>query len=270
MDMDEKTIKAAWQHVLVCIQAAQVIEKPFAHIVVPEVFPADFYNQMTKRLPDNTAYAFGAERGSPEGPERERGVIDFFNAEQMDTFTGNHALFWKSMTGHMPTREMAGCLLAKFQPWLDIPKLTKWFGLEMNVVGKWMLTRDRAGYALAPHNDTWMKIVAGLFYLPTPGFENDMGTVLLKAAPDRKPKIDESLRGRMEDFHIARALPYSANTMFSFARTEDSFHCVQPLDASVIQRDILAFNVVGARGRFAGEQAYPAAIRPGAGKSQPG
>ena len=129
--------------------------------------------------------------------------------------------------------------------------LTQWFGQDLNVVAKWLLTRDHAGYELPLHSDAWVKLVAGLFYLPRPELENAEGTTLLEVKSGRDPAFDDKLRGHMNDFTVVNKLPYAANTMLAFARCENSYHCVQKLGPEVVQRDNLLFNVMGAQGRFA-------------------
>jgi len=240
----------AWKYACDRINATPVIETPFPHIVVENVFPDNFYAGILDRLPNDSNYAYADERDA-DGAERYRGVVDFFKADPAAQIAGEHTPFWQSFTGAPPTRDLTTCLLNRFGPHLDKQLLAQRFGQELNITSKWLLTRDRAGYVLPPHNDTWLKVIAGLFYLPAPGLENDEGTTLLEIKPDREFVFDDKLRGKLDDFTVVQKLPYKANTMLAFVRSDISFHCVQELGAEVDQRDILLFNVVGTLGRFA-------------------
>ncbi|MDD9878031.1 MAG: hypothetical protein OXR84_11385, partial [Magnetovibrio sp.] len=153
--MDPQVIEAAWRHAFERIQAAPVETAPFAHFAVDGVFPEDFYAEMIARLPDDDGYAFGDERGA-EGPERHRGAIDFFQTDVAERVADARGAFWKDLTNAEVTRDLATLVLGKFGPHFDAAEIHQRFGAQPQVRGKWLLTRDRAGYLLTPHNDTPM------------------------------------------------------------------------------------------------------------------
>ena len=113
----------------------------------------------------------------------------------------------------------------------------------VNIFGKWLLSRDLAGYELPPHVDVRQKLVAGLFYLPDTGQESPYGTTILTPKPHRADSLSSDDRYYREDFDVAVQVPFHANSFLAFVRSDRSFHGVDKVGPEVTQRNILMFNV---------------------------
>ena len=242
--IDEAQVAAAWQHVGEKIRAAAIETSPFALIRIDDVFPADFYELLVGQLPGNSAYDFStAEDYAVIGNEVRRGGLRFDEPSNISRLPTPAQAFWRQVTEPGITKQLTQALIAKFRPHLEVPTEAVQPGQPVNIFGKWLLSRDLAGYELPPHVDVRQKLVAGLFYLPDAGQESPYGTTILT------PKLDlaDSLTGRdryyREHFDVAIQVPFHANSFLAFVRSDRSFHGVDTVGPEVTQRNILMFNV---------------------------
>ena len=90
--MNDLNIEEAWQAAIEKVKAAPVIEAPFPHFIVENVFSDNFYAQIIAHLPDDSAYAYAGERGA-DGAGRHRSTIDFFKADPSKPIAGTHTPF---------------------------------------------------------------------------------------------------------------------------------------------------------------------------------
>jgi len=89
-----------------------------------------------------------------------------------------------------------------------------------------VLTRDIAGYKIAPHTDTVWKAITVLIYLPPDNSSAHIGTVIHERAAD----------GTLKRAGAARFLP---NFGFAFVVGSDSWHSVDLLGPEIKTRDLI-------------------------------
>ena len=241
---DEVQVAAAWQHVEAKITAAVVELSPFALIRVDNVFPADFYELIVGQLPDNSAYDFSiAEDYAVIGNEARRGALRLDVPANVSQLSAPSKDFWQKVTGLGITQRLTQTLIGKFGAHLEVPAEAVQADQPVNIFGKWLLSRDLAGYELPPHVDVRQKLVAGLFYLPDRGQESSYGTTILTPKPHRADSLSGYDRYYREDFDVAVQVPFHANSFLAFVRSDRSFHGVDKVGPEVTQRNILMFNV---------------------------
>ena len=241
---DKARVEAAWQHVKAKIAAATLETSPFALIRIDDVFPSDFYELLVGQLPENSAYDFStAEDYAVIGNEVRRGGLRFDDLSNINRLPKPAQAFWRQVTGPGITQQLTQALIGKFRPHLEVPADAVQADQPVNIFGKWLLSRDLAGYELPPHVDVRQKLVAGLFYLPDASQESPYGTTILTPKPDRADSLTDRDRYYREDFDVAAQVPFHANSFLAFVRSDHSFHGVDTVGPEVTQRNILMFNV---------------------------
>jgi hypothetical protein len=122
--------------VLYNIGNALVREFPYPHLYVPDVFPADFYREMLRNLP-------------PQSALKNLGELGRVTAGNTYTMVGKFAPYLAQRFG-------------------DLRNIR--FDHEALIV------RDRTNYALGPHTDSPSKVLSFLFYLPADAARAHLGT----------------------------------------------------------------------------------------------
>ena len=194
-------------YVLARIADAPIIELPFPHLYLEDVFPADFYESLVAALPTD-GYKSLEETGTANGyPQR-------FIHDAPDM------LKW------MRNGKLRAALDNKF-------------GVKSKT-DETRLIRDFPGYHITPHTDTPSKVVSALFYTPRAWTEAEHGTSiycpLIRSFTDTTGKHFER-----EGFRLAWTAPGKPNSAFIFARTDNSFHGAEPYEGAAT-RDILLYD----------------------------
>lgn len=193
--------------VLAKIAAAPIIQKPFPHIYLEDVFPADFYPYMMQMLPLEGFRSL----------EEARGVVGY------------------------PQRSVAAA--PECVNWLRSGRLRRLldgkFGVE-SVSDETLLLRDAAGYVIGPHTDTPKKGVTALFYVPQNWTEAEHGTSLY-VPKDPAFTCQVGKHYPREGFDLTWSAPGKPNSVFIFARTDSSFHGCEPYEGTGC-RDILLYD----------------------------
>lgn len=193
-------------HTLERIAAAEVQQHPFPHLYVENVFDERMYAALLSQLPGDGAYA--ALAGYPE-----RGLCY------------PSGPFWADVARFINSGAVQQALCEK----LSTPRAE----------GQVRLIRDRAGYALGPHTDTPSKVLSALFYLAKDESLEAHGTSLY-ARPGFTCAGDQ--HHGFAGFTKVATMPFKPNTLFAFAKSDTSFHGVEPFPGPGV-RDALLLDI---------------------------
>jgi hypothetical protein len=202
-------------HVLEVVRSAPLRSQPFDHVYFEGIFPADFYAELLAAIPglEHFEPLYHKDALRPDGsttrstftlapealarlPERSRRILETCRA----------------VFGSAELRE---ALLARYE---DV--LGRRFPVERGrpaVEGTVKLQRDEPGYRIGIHPDTSDKVVLLQLYLAPDDSHPEMGTAIYRREAGGFAKVD--------------TLPFRSNTGYSFARTEESWHGVEPIGA---------------------------------------
>lgn len=118
--------------------------------------------------------------------------------------------------------------------------LLKEFGIkDEDFVEDILLVRDLPGYQIPPHTDSLKKVITVLIYLPEDDSFQGEGTSIYEP----KEKGFTCKTGRhydFKDFNKVKTMPFKPNSAFIFARTDNSFHGVEPCEHV---RNVLLYNI---------------------------
>lgn len=208
----ELSTKYSINHVVDSISRSVVETEPFNYLYVEDVFPWSTYKKLINFLP-GVYLEIEKSRGTRGYPKR-------FTAVPQD-------FFWKSIYEQLLNGELERCLCKKL------------FIGEGNYVQDLLLIRDEPGYSIPPHTDSTNKAITVLFYLPKDGSIIEEGTSLF--TPKQKGFTCKTGRHySFEDFDKFKTMMFKPNSMLAFARTDNSFHGVEPTNS---RRDVLLYNI---------------------------
>jgi hypothetical protein len=226
-------------HVFYKIANAPVLAYPYPHFYIESVFPDEYYGQLLAALPPAARYTPLGETGSvTPGAYPERFIFDPAELTKCDPPDAS-ARFWKSLLEWMEGGEFSRLLLGKFDRFV-----IENFGIgnEFRIDQDTRLIRDFTNYAIAPHTDTPRKLVSLLFYLPRDDSMRHLGTSIFEPL-DPEFTCDGTKHHRFADFRKMFTAPFRPNTLFAFFRTDRSFHGVEPIADTNIERDLLLYNI---------------------------
>jgi len=226
--------------VLYKIGNAAVREYPYPHIYVPDIFPQDFYGELRRNLPPQSALKTLAELGRVGGKNDypARTVLQM-TQEALAGLEPPQRDFWERMRQWLLGRRFADTMIGKFAPYLaqrfgDLRSVR--FGADALIV------RDRSTYTLGPHTDSPAKALSFLFYLPADTSKAHLGTSIYLP---RDPSFvcPGGPHYTFDRFERLLTMPYVPNALFAFMKTPNSFHGVEPIEEADVQRDLLLYDI---------------------------
>jgi hypothetical protein len=247
------------------LRAAEVIEEPFPHYYLEQVFPTDYYRALLEHLPGSGVYQNLYEVTDLKLEHfRHRDQRDFDEGwteklpEELKSFWDNfHEWFLGPELARAVLCSFGGPLRARFgeeQSWPEV-------SVESQLI------RHRAGYFLGPHSDLHTKLAVLLVYLAPDESGAHLGTSLYRP---REPGFGcpNSTHYPFEDFDRVKTAPYKPNSLLAFLRSDISFHGVEPLseqDVAVGGRDLIQYVLHDRQAREAQLRARHLAAVEGAG-----
>lgn len=209
---------------------------PFYHLQFDRVFPADFYAEMLRTMPDDNDYRpmsgkskMGSSR--PDGkPTRTK--IDLF-PEYIRHLPAEKLSVWDAVGRVLRSEKVKSALMQKLGPGLQ-----KRFGENFASVGMYpvpILTRDIPGYRVFKHTDSLWKGITVQLYLPADGSNKNIGTIFHERRPDgTKPRVTQ--------------MPFAPNSGYAFAVWNDTWHSADPVGPDVKTRDSILLTYFVDRG----------------------
>lgn len=222
------------QHVSYQIANAPVRAYPFPHLYVENVFPEDFYAELLDRLPELSSYQCIEQGGTVKktGAYAARHVCRLPEATRGDAF-------WDELSGWMLGDAFMHLVLEKFRPEVEARFEP---GQQVAVSREARLVRDFTTYAISPHTDHPKKLLSFLFYLPRDTRQSHLGTSVYVPS-QRGFEFHGGKHLPFEHFRRVATMRYAPNSLFAFARSDVSFHGVEPITDTDVERNLLLYNV---------------------------
>ena len=219
---------------------APVAEFPFPHILVRDVFPADYYRELREHLPPLEVFKSLQSLGRVSGSYPDaRGVLPL-EAEHLDRLAEPYRGFWSALAQWLIGGAFGHVVLQKFAP-----QLSQRFA-DVNSVsfyGEALVVLDRTTYALGPHTDTPSKVMSFLFYLPQDDAMAHLGTSIYVPKEAGFESDGSESYHPYDKFHRFATMPYVPNTLFAFVKTPNAFHGVEPIAEAGVERALLLFDI---------------------------
>jgi hypothetical protein len=226
-------------HVLYRIANAPIQPFPFPHILVRDVFPEDYYQELLDRIPPKEAFTTLKALGRVGNGYPDTRFVLPLAPNMLSAAAEPFRSFWSEVASWLVGGSFGSMVLPKFGEILE-----QRFGnlATQAFYDEALLVQDYTTYALGPHTDTPSKVLSFLFYLPADDSRSHLGTSIYL------PKDPNFLcpGGPHHDFDLFRrvyTMPYVPNTLFAFLKTENSFHGVEPVTDAAVRRDLLLYDI---------------------------
>ncbi|HZL40288.1 MAG TPA: hypothetical protein VFC45_08410 [Pseudolabrys sp.] len=210
--------------IVLAIDAARVVEKPFFHLEFDRVFPDDTYSKITALMPETSDYR--PMHGQSKTYHLNDGVqtrvkIDLF-PEYTRKLPPEKRAFWDMVGRALRSEPVKQAFMRRMARGLE-----KRFGKDFAQTGMYpipILTRDIPGYSIPPHQDSSWKGITVQLYLPKDDANTDIGTIFHEKLPDG------SLPKRTQ-------MRFAPNSGYAFVVGEETWHSADPVHNRVKTRD---------------------------------
>ena len=226
-------------HVLYKIANASIQPFPYPHILVRDVFPADFYQEIRAHLPPKDAFKTLKALNRVTAAYPDSRLVLPLAPDALEAVAEPFRGFWKGISSWLLGSRFGLTVISKFGPVLEqrLGDLrARRFGDEA------LLVQDYTTYSLGPHTDTPTKALSFLFYLPADDALAHLGTSIY-FPKDPKFTCKGGPYHSYEQFHRVCTMPYLPNTLFAFAKTSNAFHGVEPITETEVRRDLLLYDI---------------------------
>ena len=226
-------------HVIYQIANAPVRAFPYMHIYVPEIFPPDFYRELRTKLPPAAAYQTLHALGRVSAAYSDKRSAVPLTPEGVEALPEPSRGFWTEIGSWLLGGLFAQAIANKF-----MPVLAKRFGNDATpaLYDEAFIVSDTTSYSLGPHTDSAPKVLSALFYLPPDDSLAHLGTSLY-VPKDHKFRCTGGPHHPFDKFERVMTMPFVPNSFLAFARTDVSFHGVQPITGPSVRRDILQYDI---------------------------
>ena len=221
------------------IANAPMLEFPYPHIYVRDVFPAEFYARLRANLPTGPQFRTLSSLGRVTHGYPDTRIVLPLAPEHTARLEPEQRAFWQELGGWMLGQVFGQLMIAKFAAYLQ----HRFKDLQQQRFhDEALIVRDSTQYSLGPHTDQPQKVLSFLFYLPPDASTAHLGTSLYVP---KNPRFT-CPGGPHHDFALFRrvhTMEYLPNTLFAFMKTPDSFHGVEPITQPDVQRDLLLYDI---------------------------
>ena len=214
---------------------------PYEHVYVENVFPAGFYSQLRLNWPDSSTLTSLSETGRvPKGKYKERFVLPL-DAAGIGKLGIERRAFWSQFAAWFLSDHFLTAMIERFEQPVknrlgDVFFNHYTFGVDSLVV------RDRTNFSIGPHTDAPHRLLSMLFYCPDDSSMRHLGTSIYVPREqgytcNGGPHYPHRL------FQQVQTMEYVPNSLFAFAKSDHSFHGVEPISDEDVQRDILLYDI---------------------------
>jgi len=226
-------------YVLERIRAAQVIADPFAHCVIDDAFPPDFFEDIIDHWPDDAAFVPIPETGRTGAAYRERRVLILRDSD-LGRLDDRRRAFWQTRVAAWLMRETFARAVAEKFPQELAQAHPDWRTRPLR--GDALIVSDRTHYALGPHTDSPRRAASLLFYLPEDSAFQRFGTSLY-VPHDPAFRSAGGPHYNVAGFIRVKTIEFVPNRLLMFPKTDRCFHGVEPVDLPDIERRLLLYDV---------------------------
>jgi hypothetical protein len=232
------------------IYKSEVIEQPFPHKFVTNVFPSDFYRELLQHIPEISSYKPINSTGAVGSTySNERFILNYTENNEINLLNENTKFFFKKLKEILFSEKLFNSVTSSFSKTLDShlldlddmqKKQINFPNLKFNF--RSALIKDFTKYSLGAHTDSFSKFITFLFYIPFDDKLIKNGTSLYKPIN----KIDSTQHFNYEqtknNFKKIKTCPFIPNSVLIFPRTSESFHGVEEINIIQQERNLLLLN----------------------------
>jgi hypothetical protein len=209
------------EHIRRALSAAVLETEPGAHMVIPDILPADLYESLLDTIPP------------PEGFDVADDSKANFDPESSTLAPERSRQSWLSFHRDVLGGVLTPLLLERFKSHIEIacsglfgPALAAEAVRLPRLAFRGRLMLRRPGYRLRPHRDTKIAALTGLIYFARPGDNAQYGTDIYRVdndqqAPSMKTFYPHTAGGQTT---LVRSVPFVGNSALFFVNTLGMAH----------------------------------------------
>lgn len=220
-----------FEYVLYRMHNTPIRKYPYPHIYVENIFPTEVYKKILENLPNGDLYTPIDSLGkTKQGQYHNRHL--FLLPQALDKLQGEKREFWHAFSDELSAENFKKSIVELFADSIENREQSYKLNLD--------LCRDTTSYSIGPHTDIPNKVLTLIFYLAQDDKRPHFGTSLFTPS---NPYFEDPLCGHhpFEKFKLVETMPYRANSMFGFVRSEDSWHGVLPIEDEGAERNTLGY-----------------------------
>ncbi len=222
---------------------------PFSHFYIDNVFPEDLFDTIHINWPELNFFENGKELGINIEAERFYFKLDKINIKKL---MGEKRFFWEKIEQWLTSDKLVISLLKKYKKelaYLPENNIENYYLQELKPKVRFntSLVMDIGGYELRPHSDDPRVILNLLFYLPKDDENKELGTSIYTPKEGAIPSEYQNqpiARYPREWFNLVKTFPYQPNSLFSFVRSSQSFHGVEPTQHRNYARKLMLLSLM--------------------------
>jgi hypothetical protein len=217
---------------------ARVLDFPYPHFFIEDVFPKAFYEHLQESIPDPSVMIPIEQARAVKG-YKERFVLEVSKPEHQNSLPPDKRAFWHEFSEWLCSGRFTGLALQKFRTTIERRFQN---GPQPNYYNEALLVEDITKYALGPHTDSPRKVITMLFYLPKDHSQSHIGTSIY-LPKDPAFKCPGGPHYGFENFVRLHTMPFLPNSLFVFCKTDNSFHGVEPVTDPDTRRWLLLYDI---------------------------
>ncbi|MES2121502.1 MAG: hypothetical protein V4492_01845 [Chlamydiota bacterium] len=227
-----------FQHVLDRVANAAVSDAPYPHFFVENVFPEEFYQTLLAHLPSPDLMTSLAQTEKvTKGFYLDR-FITSLGEEELLQLPFDQFLFWSPVAQFLNSEPWISMLLNKFAEPLK-NRFASQLG-NINFTSTAELLCDKTNYSIGPHTDHPVRVLTLLFYFPETTQQSHMGTSIYR--PKEKTfECEGFTHYPAERFERIYTAPFLPNSLFGFFKNTHSFHGVEPITETGVERRLMNY-----------------------------
>lgn len=216
----------------------QVMNFPFPHMYLENIFPLKIYEAILNNLPESNKLEVISKKRPVKG-YNERFVF-CFDDESLLNLDNEKRIFWKEFKNGMLSKNLMNFFLSKFMPYIS-SRFQNQNIQQLKFNSELLLIQDTMNYKIGPHTDSPKKVISFLFYLPKDNSQKELGTSIYMPK-DFNFKSNGGPHHPRENFEKITTMPFLPNSLFCFPKTDNCFHGVEKI-ATDEKRWLLLYDI---------------------------
>jgi hypothetical protein len=204
---------AVAEHLTPALELGERFSQPF-NLTLFHPFSPEFYSQILAQLPEDRFYEPLMHRDARRPDGTSTRMIMSIDKESTDRLPAEQREFWSAFNAIMRSKKVRDAFMRHLEP-----ELTARFKVPLDEIpcqATVRIGRDADGYKISPHPDNANRVYTAQVYLADDESQTEVGTSVYSRESDGS-------------FKFVRRLPFSPNTAFCFARTDSTWHGVEPV-----------------------------------------
>jgi FkbM family methyltransferase len=231
------------EHVTNKISQSKIVTEPYPYVVIDDFFPTSYYQKIIENFPQEEQMIPLGETGRVSIGAYMQRFTTLFEQNHFELLNQEQQNFWFNLSSWLYSDEFVLASIRRFLPWCSnqIARTQDTQG-SFKVRSDALIINDKSQYQIGPHTDAPHRLISFLFYLPNDKSLSHLGTSIYQ----HKDPNFECIGGPhypFGNFEKVKTIEFVPNRLVMFVRTNKSFHGVEEIKDTEINRRLLINNI---------------------------